>query len=217
MLQEFLRAMKKRVEDNLPLIIGLFVIFQLMNFYTSNNLDSPKSRLHSRTIQFIQSWNFPARVKWFVDPPILINAEAGKWCSRNLPEDALIGADQIGQFGYYTKQRILDLLGLTDREFGRKRYSLELLLDREPAPDYLALLSFLGDQKPYLQEIAQSFEKPEFKERYVLRWVLRPNNAINKTEFCVYARRDLLTEEPEEPEIIHLGPDTETWLRKMRL
>ncbi|MBN1903177.1 hypothetical protein JW926_17780 [Candidatus Sumerlaeota bacterium] len=217
LFQEFLRAMKKRVEDNLPLIIGLFVIFQGMNFYTSNNLDSPKTRLHSRTIQFIASWNFPARVKWFFEPPIVINAEAGKWCTQNLPEDALIGADQIGQFGYYAKQRILDLLGLTDKEFGWKRYSVELLLSRKPAPDYLVLIGRLGDKKPFLTAIAQSFEKPEFKEKYVLRWILQPNNAINQTEFCIYALRERLKEYPEEPEIIPLGLDTETWQSKMRL
>lgn len=217
LFQEFLRAMKMRVEDNLPIIIGLFVIFQCMNFYTSNNLDSHKTRLHSRTIQFIASWNFPARVKWFLEPPIMINSEAGKWCTQNLPADALIGSDQIGEFGYYTQQNILDLLGLTDKEFGRKRYSLELLLTRKPAPDYIVLLARLGDEKPFLYQIAQSFEKPEFKERYILRWILRPNNTINQTEFCIYALKDRLKEHPEEPEIVHLGPDTETWQSKLRL
>jgi len=217
LFQEFLRAMKKRVEDNLPLIIGLFVIFQGMNLYTSTNLDAPKSRLHSRTFQFIGSWNFPARLKWFFEPPIVINSEAGKWCTENLPADALIGADQIGQFGYYTKQNVLDLLGLTDKEFARKKYSLDTLLKREPPPGYLVLLGYLGDSKPFLEGIAKSFEQNAFKEQYQLRWILRPNNTINKTEFLVYAKRDLLEEPSEEPEIIHLGVDTNTWEEKLRL
>jgi hypothetical protein len=217
LLQEFLRAMKMRVEDNLPLIIGFFVIFQGMNFYTSNNLDSPKTRLHTRTLQFVGSLNFPARVKWYMEPPININAEAGRWCSENLPEDALIAADQIGQFAYYTKQPILDLLGLTDKEFGRKGYSLNLLLQRQPSPDYLVLLGYLGDQRPYLESIANSFQEPAFKDRYQLRWILRPNNTINKTEFLIYARKDLIKEAPTEPEFIYLGPDTKTWQEKLRL
>jgi len=218
LFQEFLRAMKKRVEDNLPLIIGLFVIFQCMNFYTSNNLDSPKSRLHARTFQFIASWNFPARVEWFLDEgSFMINGESGKWCTENLPADALIGADQIGQFAYYTKQRILDLLGLTDREFARKGYSVGLLLSRTPPPDYLVLISLLGEQKPFLQEIARSFEQPAFKEKYRLRWIIRPNDAINKTEFLIYARKDLVKGAPEKPEVVYRGPDTETWQSKMRI
>jgi len=218
LFQEFLRAMKKRVEDNLPIIIGLFVIFQCMNFYTSNNLDAPKSRLHARTFQFIASWNFPARVEWFLDEgSFMINGETGKWCTENLPADALIGADQIGQFAYYTKQRILDLLGLTDREFARKGYSVDLLLSRKPQPDYLVLIALLGGQRPFLQEIARSFEKPAFKERYRLRWILRPNDTINKTEFLIYARKDLIKDAPENPEIVHRGPDTDTWQSKMRI
>jgi len=229
LVQEFLRAMKMRVEDNLPLIIGFFVMFQLLNFYTSDNLDAPRSRLHSRTFQFLSSWNFPARLKWYVDEqPILLHAEAGKWCRENLPADALIGADQIGQFGYYSGQRILDLLGLTDPEFARRGYSVELLLSRKPQLDYLVLMGFLGEKRPLLYPIADSFEKPAFKERYQLRWILRPKNTIDKTEFLIYARKDLLAasakalatagkEVPPEPEIIHIGPDTEEWLSRIRV
>jgi len=217
LFQEFLRAMKKRVEDNLALSIGLFVIFMGMNFYTSNNLDSPSTRLHSRTIQFLKSWNYPGRVAWLLEPPIILNAEAGKWCTQNLPPDALIAADQIGQFGYYTRQRVLDLLGLTDREFARNGYSLERLLERKPAPDYLVLLGYLGENKPFLKPLEQSFEEPGFRERYRLRWILRPNNSINKSEFLVYAVREQSDRDLEEPEIIQLGPDTETWKRKLRL
>ncbi|HPB31195.1 MAG TPA: hypothetical protein PLB62_07055 [Candidatus Sumerlaeota bacterium] len=217
LFQEVLNALKRRVEDNLPLIIALFVIFQCMNFYTSNNLDSPRTRLHSRTIEFIKSWNFPERVRWYFEPPIIINAETGRWCDRNLPEDAYIAADQVGQFAYYSNRKILDILGLNDREFGRKGYSGELLLERNPRPDYLVLMGFLGDNKPYLAPIAHSFEKPEFTERYRLRWIIRPNNTINKTEFLIYVRRDLVPDVPGEPEIIHVGPDTETWNRKLRV
>ncbi len=217
LFQEFLRAMKKRVEDNLPLIIGLFVIFQVMNFYTSNNLDSPKTRLLSRTLQFYESWNFPARVRWYFDSPIAINAQVGKWCAKNLPKDAYIAADQLGKFGYYAPQRILDLLGLVDAEFAHKGYSLELLLARKPEPDYLVLMGRLGNGHPYLPTIAKSFEHPEFKARYKLRWILRPNNTINKTEFLIYARKDHIKGAPPEPEIIHLGPDTKTWQSKLRV
>ena len=106
---------------------------------------------------------------------------------------------------------------MNDREFGRKGYSGELLLERNPRPDYLVLMGFLGDNKPYLAPIAHSFEKPEFTERYRLRWIIRPNNTINKTEFLIYARRDLVPDVPGEPEIIHVGPDTETWNRKLRV
>ncbi len=218
LLQEFLRAMKMRVDNNLPLIIGFFVIFQILNLYTSNNLDSPKTRLHSRTFQYLFSWNFPARISWYFDTmPSLLNGDAGKWCKQNLPPDSIIAADQIGQLGYYSGHRILDILGITDKEFASKGYSLELLLDRNPQADYLAILSFLGDKKPYIWEIRESFEKPAFTEKYQLRWILRPRNTYDKTEFLIYARRDLIPDAPPEPEIIKIGPNTAEWVSKMRV
>ena len=215
LFQEFLRAMKKRVEENLPLIIGLFIIFQGMNFYTSNNLDSPNTRLHSRTFEFIGSWNFPARVAWFLDPPILINAEAGRWCSENLPQDALVAADQIGQFAYYADRPILDLLGLADKEIAEKGYSLELVLERKPG--YIVVLSKLHERRPYLWHIAESFEKEAFRKAYRLRWIIQPKNSINKTQFLIYAAKDRIEEGFTEPEIVHVGPDTDTWEEKLRL
>lgn len=216
LFQEFLRTMKLRVEDNMPIIIGLFLIFQGMNWYTSTNLDHPDTRLHSRTIEFLKSWNFPARVKWVFEEPILINAQAGRWLDENIPHDISIGADQIGQLGYYAPQRIVDLLGLCDKEFARKGYSLDILLEKQP--DYLAVMSYLGTRKPFLDPIAESFEKSQFKNNYKLRWILRPRNDINKTDFLIYVHREWLDPDaPEEPEIMLLGPKTEEWQEKLRI
>ncbi len=193
----------------------LVLIIWGMNFYTYNNLDMPRSRLHVRTFDFLRQWEFDERWQWYREPPIWLAAEAGRWVHENLPHNALLAADQMGQFGYYSRHHIIDTLGLMDTEIAHKGYSTELLLRRNP--DYVVWFGMNGE--PVLPQFQQTTEAPAFKAHYKLAYILRARNEIDRSEYLVYARRDLLNEEQltAPPEYILLGLDKESFIQRWRI
>lgn len=214
----FLCAYAYRKWANKPknqlLIISLCIILLGLNFYTYNNLDMPRSRLHCRTFDFLKRWDFKQRLDWYLSPPVWLASEVGRWLNKNIPYNALLAADQMGQLGYYSRHRIIDLLGLMDTEIAHHGYSTQLLLRRNP--DYVVWFGLNGE--PYLPQFKQTANDTQFKERYALLYILRAKNQLDKTEYLVYARKDLLQgEQQPTPRIIYLGLNKQDFIRLWRI
>lgn len=74
------------------------------------------------------------------------NAAAGDWLREHLPESATVVTLDVGELGYRSGLRVIDLSGLTDAEIARlpgdvldKRIDADALLDRDP--DAIVLVS----------------------------------------------------------------------------
>lgn len=199
----------------LRLRLSLVVLLLGLNFYTSDNLDMPRSRLHCRTLEFLTRRDFGERWRWYLAPSVWLGAEAGRWLNQNIPPTALLAADQMGQLGYYSRHRIIDLLGLMDTEIAHRGYSTTLLLRRNP--DYMVLLGM--NNEPIIQQFKETIRDTEFRKKYKLRYILRANNELDRTEYLVYARRDLLApnELDAEPRIFYLGLNKEEFLKRWRV
>lgn len=196
-------------------VYALLAVFMAMNFYTYNNGDLQRSRLHVRTFDFLTYLNFAERWEWYCHPPIWLASEAGRWVHENLPSDSLLAADQMGQFGYYSGHRIIDTLGLMDEEIAHNGYSTALLLRRNP--DYIIWFGMEG--QPVLPQFKESVENPDFRKNYRLAYILRARNELDKTEYLVYAKTPLLTPEILEkmPKILYIGVDTKEFVRRWRI
>jgi hypothetical protein len=128
------------------------------------NGDAPRSRLLVRLAER-ETWDLADRWRWYFHDPIFINAEAGRWTRGNLPPDALLAGDQMGQFGFYAHedQRIIDLIGLMDRTVARSGLTVEYLAQR--SPDYLVVQTNDGSaywpreqrRAPSVPQIAEVF------------------------------------------------------------
>ncbi len=217
LLSVFVAYFFTSVRASLALRLRLpFVILLLgMNFYTSDNLDMPRSRLHCRTLEFLTRWDFGERWRWYLAPSVWLGAEAGRWLNQNIPPAALLAADQMGQLGYYSRRRIIDLLGLMDTEIAHRGYSTALLLRRNP--DYVVLLGM--NNEPIILQFKETIRDAEFTKKYKLCYILRANNELDRTEYLVYARRDLLApnELDAEPQIFYLGLNKEEFLKRWRV
>jgi hypothetical protein len=56
---------------------------------------------------------------WFDNYFVDRLATAAKWLEANAPPDAVIATTPAGAIGYYTHQRVIDMLGLTDARIAR--------------------------------------------------------------------------------------------------
>jgi hypothetical protein len=211
LIQELLRTAKERLGERR---IGLVLVCLLvlgMNFYTYKNLDAPRTRLHVRTGEFLTRWDFGVRMKWYFEPPVFLGAEVGRWLHDNLPADALLAADQMGQLGYYSRHRIIDLLGLMDVEIAHKNYSVELLLRRNP--DSVVLYAQNG--VPLIGQLAATARDDRFRERYMLLYVLKANHPYDINEYQVFGQR---AEHPDgEPRVLRIGLNAEAWNARWRV
>jgi hypothetical protein len=211
MIQELVRTVNERLAGHQSVVALLCLVILGMNFYTYKNLDAPRTRLHVRTWEFITRWDVGARLKWFLEPPVFLGAEVGRWLHDNLPRDALLAADQMGQLGYYSRHRIIDLLGLMDVEIAHQGYSTELLLRRNP--DYIVLYAQNG--VPLIGQLAVTARDQRFQERYVLLYVLKANHQYDINEYQVFGRRG---EHPDaRSETLRIGLDAKEWNARWRV
>ncbi|MCC6548039.1 hypothetical protein IT570_12810 [Candidatus Sumerlaeota bacterium] len=191
--------------------------------YFRGNGDAPRSQLLARLVE-APTWNLAERWRWFFHDPVYINAEAGRWVARNLPENASIGADQIGQLGFYAgeHQRIFDLLGLADREIARHGLTMKYLAER--SPDYLMIQTNDGTDfwprdwrmQPSVASLRPITQSPDFTALYHPRWFVRSRvTSLLKFGFVVYekgARKD-----GDEIEEVWVGVDEEEFERLWRV
>ena len=204
-----------KVRTSRGAVFVIMVVFVGMNFYTCNNGDLPRSRLHVRTFDFLTYLNFAERWEWYLHPPIWLASEAGRWVHDNIPKEALLAADQMGQFGYYSGHRIIDTLGLMDEGIAHYGYSTDLLLRRNP--DYIVWFGMDGE--PFLPHFKASVQDPVFAKNYRLFYILRARNELDKTEYLVYAKDTLLTMEERVglPHILYLGVDKQEFIGWWRI
>lgn len=161
------------------------------------NTDAPRSRLLVRLGE-AETWKIGERLRWYLSDPIFINAEAGRWVAREIPPGAVVGGDQLGQFGFYVgpERVVIDLLGLMDREIARNGLTMEYLRQRNA--EYLLIESRTDERfwprearlmpsVPHLTPIVQS---EEFRALYRPRWFLRAPISFSKIGFLVYVRAD---------------------------
>lgn len=186
--------------------------------YFRGNTDAPRSRLHTRLLES-STWNIRSRARWYFSDPVYHNAEAGRWLRANLPADAVLAADQMGQLGYYAarEQTIIDLLGLMDAHIARHGLSMDYLIRRDPA--YIVMEVCLDSpywprewrlrpHVPFLRDFVLENE-PEFSARYRPRWLLHPNISVMEVGFLVWQSRGL--DGDAEMEEVFLGVDDETF------
>ncbi len=91
------------------------------------------------------------------------------WLERNTPSDALVAVHDIGAVGYYSKRKLVDMVGLVNHEvmaFHRRRTVFDYLAQKRP--DYVVMFPSwdehflnisLSDRGGVLEEVARSREK----------------------------------------------------------
>lgn len=189
--------------------------------YFRGNTDAPRSRLLVRLTE-PQTYNIAERLTWYFHDPIFINTQAGLWVRENLPPQAVLAADQMGQFGYHAgpDQTIIDLLGLMDAHIARHGLSVEYIQQRRPA--YIVVETCLDTNfwprewrlQPHVPSLRPIFQLPEFQNTYRPRWLLRPRVSIMQVGYMVYVRSDL--DDGAVLEHVPVGPDDaefEKWWR----
>src|SRR5688500_7009205 len=67
-----------------------------------------------------------------------IYAEAGRWLDANTPQDASVGATEVGIIGFHSKRRMIDFAGLIQPEVAEHAARLDnLWVIEEYKPDYI--------------------------------------------------------------------------------
>jgi len=211
-----------------PLLAGVFLVLVPLQVYTSGegyfrgNTDAPRSRFLARLFD-AGTWNLAERLRWYFHDPVFINAQAGLWVRENLPSEAVLAADQVGQFGYYAgpDQTIIDLLGLMDAAVARDGLSAAYL--RKRAPAYIVVETHRDTTfwprdwrlRPHVQALWPVFDHPAFREMYRPRWMLNPRGDVMQVGYMVYIRSGL--DRGEEMEAISVGPTPEQFERWWRV
>jgi len=137
--------------------------------------------------QFSQDLAFNARWKKISDYAFHNQQTAGDWMRKQLGTKPLIAMGDVGRLAYFSEARILDVFGLTSRNFGAvkkaygapdidflkqtlsfdsyKKKELELLLD--VAPDYVMLYNAkIKITDSYPGSTAGLVERDAFKQAY---------------------------------------------------
>jgi arabinofuranosyltransferase len=213
LLQEFLRELRKEIASSRRWVFGaVWLAFAALNLYTVRNGDAPRTRLHVRTFEFLTRWDFGERLTWYLESPVLLRAEAGKYLDFTIPSDATVAADQIGQFAYYVNRYVIDLLGLTDPYIAHNGYSLEYLLKCNPTHVVL-----FANRKgiPHIPFLADTIRDQRFIERYNLVMIIRANHLYDLNEFLVYAQREI--SENVRLKTVYIGLNAGEWNRRWRV
>jgi hypothetical protein len=215
LLQEFLRDVRNHLAASRPRLALFYLIWLTvfaLNFYTVNNCDAPRSRLHVRTFEFLSRWDIGERLSWYVEPPVLLRAETGKWLDLTTRPDAVAAADQIGQLAYYSRRNVIDLLGLTDRHIAHNGFSLDYLLERNPS--HIVIFANRNGI-PHIPFLAETICDQRFLQRYKLISIIRANHLYDLNEFLVFARRS--DNHDISCKTCYLGLNAVEWNRRWRV
>ncbi len=131
--------------------------------------------------------------------------EVGQWLAENIPADAVIATNTAGSVSYYSRLRVIDMLGLTDlhiahREMpnmgsgwaGHEKADGQYVLSRKP--DYIHFCSSLGSAEPKAPSDKEIYNIPEFHKRYVLKQITLPSG----NRLSLYERRRELDRSPSD-------------------
>lgn len=193
------------------------------------NRDALRSRFHVRVLEFLRKPDLAFHREWYLHEEIFVNALAGRWMRENLPPDATIVADQLGQMGYFAAptQRFIDPLGLMTRDvaldIARQGASADFLARyvTERNPDYFVLNTFSESAhwpaelrgQPILPQLRQLIADHRIAARWRPTEILAPRETLTNVTFTVYTR----DAETTETRTILLGPDTEEFNRWWRV
>jgi hypothetical protein len=122
--------------------------------------------------------------------------EVGQWLSENISSDAVIATNTAGSVPYYSRLRVIDMLGITDlhiahREMpnmgsgwpGHEKADGPYVLSRKP--DYIHFCSSLGSAEPVSPGDKEIYNIPEFHKMYFLKEVALPSG----NRLWLYERR----------------------------
>jgi hypothetical protein len=111
---------------------------------------------------------------------------AGKYFSSKYPSSFLIASSGIGSLGYYSKQKILDVLGLTDKIISKSRskYSDEILSHSRSDANYVLhrmpdiIIFDMPSGTKFPRRIAEKeiFHHPDFQKYYIYVETTEQNN-----------------------------------------
>lgn len=159
--------------------------------------DAPRGRFLVRLGEFLRRPDFAFHARWYASEEIHLNAQAGRWLRGNLPADALMAADQLGQMGYYAghSQRFVDLLGLMDRRVARDGGpTVAYLLERNP--EFIVVLSFNDSRqwpeelrgRPMVPFLRTLLDAPEVRARWTPHARIVPRETLTNAVYVVYRR-----------------------------
>lgn len=131
--------------------------------------------------------------------------EVGQWFAENIPAEAVIATNTAGSIPYYSRLKIIDMLGLTDlhiahREMpdmgsgwaGHEKADGEYVLSRKP--DYIHFCSSHGSAEPVAPSDQEIYKIPEFHRMYALKQVTLPSG----NRLYLYERRRELDRPPSD-------------------
>lgn len=111
--------------------------------------------------------------------------------NNNFPHDNTIALSAIGAFGFYSKMKILDVLGLTNKEialskvpnnedhlYSHNRSNAKYVLDRKP--DIILFGMPLGEALPVRYAEIEIYNHKFFKEHYLYTEEILSNNLVIK-------------------------------------
>lgn len=193
------RATEGAIAAALMIPVPLLLLVEDSRFFRGNT-DAPRSRFHVRLGE-TSTWDLHTRWTEWLAESVFINADAGRWAAANLPKDAVLAADQMGQFGWYAPQTVVDLLGLTDSTIARSwRHG------GGPTVEYLKQrgVKFLVVETcdettwwprdwrlgPHARGLAPLFASEAFRAQWRPRWFLRSRLGFARVGFMVYVARD---------------------------
>lgn len=118
-----------------------------------------------------------------------VGKESGEWLRDNVPPDSLLATNTAGSVAYYSKLRVIDMLGLNDEHIahrniptlgkgfaGHEKGDGKYVLSRKP--DYIMFGSASGNKSPrFLSDREIAVEK-EFNENYVYKAYPLPSGRV---------------------------------------
>ena len=124
-----------------------------------------------------------------------LGKESGTWMRENFPPDTVIAATAAGAVAYFSRLRVIDMLGLNDSRIahrqmprmgrgmpGHEKADGAYVLSLEP--DYILLGSALGQKKPAFMAGFEIVGQRAFKQHYRLKVIPLPSGK----NLTVYAR-----------------------------
>jgi hypothetical protein len=105
------------LKGNLPLLAGVLLVCSLPHWWQS--IEAKRFHL----------WSDGKIIH-------LMNVEVGKWLKAHTPAQVSVGVNDAGAIRYFSDRRIVDLLGLNNRDVVLKRVSVKDLINRV---DWIAL------------------------------------------------------------------------------
>ncbi len=118
-----------------------------------------------------------------------IGKESGEWLRANVPPDSLLATNTAGSVAYYSRLRVIDMLGLNDEHIahryipslgkgyaGHEKGDGKYVLSRKP--DYIMFGSASGSKTPRFLSDKEMAGDKEFIENYVYRTHSLPSGRV---------------------------------------